>query len=77
MLAATTANVRDYLLDLQKRLTGAVAALDGGSFVVDPWSKPAGQTLQGDGITQILEGGPVFERAGVGFSHVRGPRVDA
>jgi len=75
MLAATTANVRDYLLDLQKRLTGAVAALDGGSFVVDPWSKPAGQTLQGDGITQILEGGPVFERAGVGFSHVRGPRL--
>lgn len=75
MLAATTENVRHYLLDLQARLTGAVSAMDGGSFVVDPWSKPAGEALQGDGITQILEGGPVFERAGVGFSHVRGPRL--
>jgi coproporphyrinogen III oxidase len=32
----------------------------------------AGRTLQGDGITKILEGGRVFERAGCGFSHVRG-----
>ena len=46
MLAATTENVRHYLLDLQARLTGAVSAMDGGSFVVDPWSKPAGETLQ-------------------------------
>ena len=75
MLTASTDNVRHYLLDLQARLTGAVTAMDGGGFVVDPWSKPAGETLQGDGITQILEGGPVFERAGVGFSHVRGPRL--
>ena len=75
MLTASTENVRHYLLDLQARLTGAVSQMDGGSFVVDPWSKPPGETLQGDGITQILEGGPVFERAGVGFSHVRGPRL--
>ena len=31
--------------------------------------------MQGNGITQILEGGPVFERAGCGFSHVRGPSL--
>jgi coproporphyrinogen III oxidase len=31
--------------------------------------------LQGQGITQILEGGAVFERAGCGFSHVTGPRL--
>jgi coproporphyrinogen III oxidase len=31
--------------------------------------------LQGNGITRILEGGPVFERAGCGFSHVTGPQL--
>jgi coproporphyrinogen III oxidase len=42
---------------------------------VDPWEKPVGETLQGNGITQILENGAVFERAGCGFSHVRGPKL--
>lgn len=70
-----TQAVRDYLRGLQNRITGAVAALDGGSFVVDPWQKPEGELLQGNGVTQILEGGAVFERAGVGFSHVTGPRL--
>jgi coproporphyrinogen III oxidase len=31
--------------------------------------------LQGNGITQILENGKVFERAGCGFSHVTGPKL--
>jgi coproporphyrinogen III oxidase len=67
--------VRHYLVDLQDRITSTVALVDGGSFVVDHWKKPAGETLQGQGITQILEGGAVFERAGCGFSHVKGPRL--
>jgi coproporphyrinogen III oxidase len=67
--------VRDYLIDLQDRITSTVALVDGGSFVVDQWKKPVGEPLQGEGITQILEGGAVFERAGCGFSHVRGPRL--
>jgi len=72
----TPAEVRAYLLALQQRITEAVAARDGvASFRVDPWQKAPGETLQGDGITQILEGGAVFERAGCGFSHVRGPRL--
>jgi len=70
-----SALVRDYLQGLQTRITDAIAAMDGGSFLVDPWEKPAGETLQGHGITQILENGPVFERAGCGFSHVRGPKL--
>jgi len=37
--------------------------------------KSAGRALQGNGITRILEGGAVFERAGCGFSHVRGPKL--
>ena len=37
--------------------------------------KPPGEKLQGQGITQILENGGVFERAGCGFSHVTGPAL--
>jgi coproporphyrinogen III oxidase len=67
--------VRQYLLDLQSRITTAVAELDGSSFLADAWQKPPGEPLQGNGITKILEGGPVFERAGCGFSHVTGPKL--
>jgi coproporphyrinogen III oxidase len=70
--------VRGYLLDLQSRITGAVEAIEGprgARFLVDPWRKSPDEPLQGDGVTQILEGGRVFERAGVGFSHVRGAKL--
>jgi coproporphyrinogen III oxidase len=70
-----TRRVRDYLVNLQDRITSTIAVVDGGSFVVDRWRKPAGERLQGSGITQILEDGPVFERAGCGFSHVTGPAL--
>jgi coproporphyrinogen III oxidase len=42
------------------------------------WQTPgtrAGRKLQGNGVTKIMEGGRVFERAGCGFSHVRGPQL--
>ena len=67
--------VRTYLLGLQKRITSAIAEVDGQPFVADHWQKEPGETLQGNGLTKILEGGRVFERAGCGFSHVRGPRL--
>ncbi len=70
-----SSHVRSFLLALQQRITASIAAIDGGVFVVDPWEKTPGETLQGNGITMILEGGEVFERAGCGFSHVRGPRL--
>ncbi len=68
-------SVRAYLLALQSQLTQAIARIDGGSFLTDPWEKPPGETLQGNGVTQILENGKVFERAGCGFSHVKGPQL--
>ena len=70
-----TATVRGYLLNLQESITSTIADLDGSAFLTDAWQKPAGEMLQGNGITKILEGGPVFERAGCGFSHVRGPSL--
>jgi coproporphyrinogen III oxidase len=70
-----TSLVRAYLVGLQQRITQAIADADGTSFLVDPWEKPAGDMLQGNGITKILEEGPLFERAGCGFSHVKGPKL--
>ncbi|RZT42801.1 oxygen-dependent coproporphyrinogen oxidase [Cupriavidus agavae] len=64
--------VRDYLLGLQNRITDAIAAVDGQPFLTDTWEKPPTERLRGNGRTRILEGGAVMERAGVGFSHVRG-----
>ncbi|MDO9437469.1 MAG: oxygen-dependent coproporphyrinogen oxidase [Hydrogenophaga sp.] len=75
MLQNPTSLVREYLTDLQDRIVSTVELVDGGSFVVDRWTKPSGERLQGSGITQILEDGAVFERAGCGFSHVSGPQL--
>ena len=72
----TPAQVRDYLTGLQARITDAIEAVDGeAKFLADAWTKPAGERLQGEGLTKILEGGAVFERAGCGFSHVRGAQL--
>ncbi len=69
--------VRNYLMDLQVRITREISELDGKAFLVDAWQKPSTEPLQGDGVTMILEDGDVFERAGCGFSHVRGQRLPA
>ncbi|MEO5659157.1 MAG: oxygen-dependent coproporphyrinogen oxidase [Polaromonas sp.] len=68
-------SVRTFLLGLQERITNAIAEVDGQPFVSDAWQKEPGEVLQGNGITKIMEQGRVFERAGCGFSHVRGPRL--
>ena len=75
--AAQVHAVRDYLLGLQQAITAACTAVDGTSFLSDGWEKSPGEPLQGNGVTMILEDGPVFERAGCGFSHVTGPRLPA
>lgn len=70
--------VREYLMGLQARITEALEAIEGeegARFLADAWHKAPGEKLQGDGITKIMEGGRVFERAGCGFSHVRGPQL--
>ena len=67
--------VHAYLVGLQQRITDAIHQRDGTPFVVDDWHKDPGEPLQGQGRTMILEGGPLFERAGCGFSRVSGPRL--
>ncbi|WP_047218154.1 MULTISPECIES: oxygen-dependent coproporphyrinogen oxidase [Delftia] len=76
--ALPVALVREYLTGLQARITQALEQVEGeggARFLSDAWSKGPGERLQGDGITRIMEGGRVFERAGCGFSHVRGPQL--
>ena len=63
--------VRDYLSGLQERLVEKMAALEGRSFSRDDWTRPEG----GGGISRMLENGELFERAGVGFSDVKGEKL--
>lgn len=71
-----TSVVLEYLQGLQQRITTRIAEIDGeAQFLTDAWHKSPYEPLQGRGVTQILEGGRVFERAGCGFSHVQGPKL--
>ncbi|HEX3058873.1 MAG TPA: oxygen-dependent coproporphyrinogen oxidase [Usitatibacter sp.] len=63
--------VRDYLLGLQDSIVSSLELLDGGAFLRDEWKRPEG----GGGVSRMLEDGKVFERAGVGFSHVSGTKL--
>jgi coproporphyrinogen III oxidase len=67
-----TDTVRQWLLGLQDRVVAAMEAADGGRFRRDAWQRPAGGALEGDGRSQLIEGGALLERAGCNFSHVRG-----
>ncbi len=65
------AAVKEYLLGLQARIVAALEAVDGKAFGTDSWQRPEG----GGGISRIIENGNVFERGGVGFSHVMGKNL--
>ncbi|HEY9545010.1 MAG TPA: oxygen-dependent coproporphyrinogen oxidase [Solimonas sp.] len=76
--AVDSAAVEAYLRGLQQRICDAVETLEGDSgerFVADAWQKPPDSPLQGCGETRVLNGGRIFERAGVAFSEVRGSRL--
>jgi coproporphyrinogen III oxidase len=63
--------VLTYLQGLQARIIEALELVDGKTFLHDSWNRPEG----GGGNSCMLEGGNVFERAGVGFSHVLGNKL--
>ncbi|PZP35104.1 MAG: oxygen-dependent coproporphyrinogen oxidase [Roseateles depolymerans] len=64
--------VRSYLLGLQQSIVSALERTDGNAFLTDGWTRDPGGRLEGDGLTRLIEGGSVFERGGVNFSHVKG-----
>ena len=63
--------VKDYLIDLQNNIVGTIELADGKNFLHDSWQRKEG----GGGTTCIMENGYIFERAGVGFSHVVGSKL--
>ncbi len=58
-----------FFHDLQTDICRALAELDGGKdFGADAWQRPGG----GGGVARVLEGGALFEKAGVNWSNVDG-----
>lgn len=66
-----SAAVLHYLQNLQNQIVEALELVDGKTFLHDSWNRPEG----GGGTSCLLEGGNVFERAGVGFSYVLGNKL--
>lgn len=66
--------VKTYLLELQESICRELSEEDGGTpFLEDSWQRPGG----GGGRSRVLEGGQVFEKGGVNFSHVFGDKLPA
>lgn len=63
--------VKQYLIDLQGKVVETIEIVDGTNFLNDTWQRKEG----GGGTTCIMEKGNIFERAGVGFSHVIGSKL--
>jgi coproporphyrinogen III oxidase len=63
-----------WFAELQGRICDGLAAVDGqGTFSRDGWDRPGG----GGGVARVLEGGAVFEKAGVNWSRVEGELPEA
>jgi len=71
MTTINSTAVFEYLQSLQARIIEAVEMVDGKTFLHDGWQRPEG----GGGNSCMLEEGNVFERAGIGFSHVLGNKL--
>jgi coproporphyrinogen III oxidase len=58
-----------FFSELQTDICRALAELDGAAeFTADAWQRPGG----GGGVARVLEGGALFEKAGVNWSSVEG-----
>jgi coproporphyrinogen III oxidase len=63
-----------YFAELQSQICAAIEELDGSAkFREDNWEREGG----GGGRTRVLEGGDLFEKAGVNFSRVHGELNEA
>jgi coproporphyrinogen III oxidase len=74
-MAIDIQRLRDYFMGLQDHITTAMGEADGQPFVEDAWTKEETSPLRGAGRSRMIEEGALMERAGVGFSHVRGDKL--
>jgi coproporphyrinogen III oxidase len=73
MATTHTAQVNQYLLDLQDRICQALTEEDGnGQFNEDTWLRKQGR---GGARARLLRDGDVFEQAGINYSHVYGDEL--
>ncbi|GAA4405187.1 oxygen-dependent coproporphyrinogen-III oxidase [Advenella faeciporci] len=63
--------VSQYFRSLQASIVEALEKEDGFAFSQDAWERPEG----GGGLSRYIEGGHVFERGAVLFSHVMGEKL--
>ncbi|MCB9743295.1 MAG: oxygen-dependent coproporphyrinogen oxidase [Alphaproteobacteria bacterium] len=63
---------QELFRDTQDRICAAVARVEGGPFQEDHWDRPGG----GGGRSRVIQGGAVFEKAGVNWSAVHGELSD-
>src|SRR5690606_778944 len=63
--------VKNWLLSHQADIVGAMEYVGGMRFEDDAWTRSEG----GGGLSRYLEGGAVFERGAVLFSHVQGKQL--
>ncbi|WP_335904032.1 oxygen-dependent coproporphyrinogen oxidase [Shewanella algae] len=74
MTAPDSHQVKAFLMQLQQQICEGLERLDGkAEFATDSWKRAEG----GGGISKVLNGGGVFEQAGVNFSHVEGAAMPA
>ena len=71
MATVDAAQVKSFLTGLQAGIVAELEQADGQVFRRDGWDRPGG----GGGLSCVIEGGGLFERGGVNFSHVTGDRL--
>jgi coproporphyrinogen III oxidase len=71
---SSAAVVKSYLEGLQTRIVAALERADGEAFITDAWQRPAASG-GGGGVSRLIEEGKLFERGGVGLSHVTGKNL--
>ncbi|RKP09360.1 Coproporphyrinogen III oxidase [Thamnocephalis sphaerospora] len=62
-----------FVKELQRQIVTGISAVDGAPFHIESWERAEG----GNGITCVLQGGNVFEKAGVNVSVVHGTLPEA
>lgn len=60
-----TAAVRNYLLGLQEHIVSTFEGEEGRPFLRDRWTREPGGRLEGEGMSQLVEGGDLLDRKSV------------
>ncbi|AGF46758.1 coproporphyrinogen III oxidase CPOX [Candidatus Kinetoplastibacterium desouzaii TCC079E] len=63
--------IQNYFVNLQKNIVNILEKIEGKEFLSDSWTHNQG----GGGLSRVIEGGNIFERAAVLFSSVTGEKL--